>query len=68
MINLDQFIADHVINRQQSMFADDIAANKETLRREIENRSVCVVGGAGSIGFSFIKVFYRLTKFVNNII
>ena len=55
MLNLKQFIADHVINRQISMFAADIEANKETLRREIENKSVCVVGGAGSIGSSFIR-------------
>ena len=55
MINLDQFIADHVINRQKSMFADDIKANKSILQAEIENKSVCVIGGAGSIGSSFIK-------------
>lgn len=55
MLNLKQFIADHVINRQTSMFAADIEANKDTLRQEIENKSVCVVGGAGSIGSSFIR-------------
>jgi len=55
MLNLNKFIADHVINRQQSMFAKDIEANKGTLRAEIENKSVCVIGGAGSIGSSFIK-------------
>ncbi|MDC7175109.1 polysaccharide biosynthesis protein [Bacteroides cellulosilyticus] len=55
MLNLKQFIADHVINRQKSMFTADIEANKETLRQEIENKSVCVVGGAGSIGSSFIR-------------
>ena len=55
MLNLDQFIADHVVNRQRSLFADDIETNQETLRTEIEGRSVCVVGGAGSIGSSFIK-------------
>lgn len=55
MINLNQFIAEHVINRQKSMFADDIEANKESLQKEIEDKSVCVVGGAGSIGSSFIK-------------
>lgn len=55
MLNLNKFIADHVINRQQSMFAKDIEANKGILRAEIENKSVCVIGGAGSIGSSFIK-------------
>ena len=37
------------------MFADDIEENKEKLKSEIEGKSVCVIGGAGSIGSSFIK-------------
>jgi FlaA1/EpsC-like NDP-sugar epimerase len=37
------------------MFAVDIAANASRLRQEIEGRSVCVIGGAGSIGSSFIR-------------
>lgn len=66
MLNLKQFIADHVINRQTSMFAADIEANKDTLRQEIENKSVCVVGGAGSIGSSFIRAVlpFRPAKLV----
>lgn len=66
MINLDQFIADYVIKRKKSMFAEDIEANEIILRREIENKSVCVVGGAGSIGSSFIKSIlqFRPSKLV----
>ena len=37
------------------MFALDIEANKETLTTEIKGKKVCVIGGAGSIGSSFIK-------------
>ena len=55
MFNLQQFIADHVICRPTSMFAADIEANKETLQAEIRNKSVCVIGGAGSIGSSFVS-------------
>lgn len=55
MFNLNQFISDHVIHRQRSMFADDIDANKEKLTLEIKDKSVCVIGGAGSIGSEFIK-------------
>lgn len=55
MFNINQFISDHVIGRSESMFLPDIEANKETLQAEIENKSVCVIGGAGSIGSSFIK-------------
>ena len=41
------------------MFAADIEANKETLSREIKDKKVCVIGGAGSIGSSFIKAVLR---------
>lgn len=59
MFNLDKFIADSVTFRSESMFAADIEANKEELSREIKGKSVCVIGGAGSIGSSFIKAVLR---------
>lgn len=55
MFNLDRFIADSVTFRPVSMFAVDIEANQETLTKEIKDKKVCVIGGAGSIGSSFIK-------------
>ncbi|MBC8592090.1 polysaccharide biosynthesis protein [Oscillospiraceae bacterium N12] len=55
MFNLQKFISDCVINRPHSMFAADIEANSEALHREIEGKKICVVGGAGSIGSSFIR-------------
>src|SRR5574344_1196030 len=55
MFNLDKFIADSVTFRPVSMFAADIDANKEVLTREIKGKKLCVIGGAGSIGSSFIK-------------
>lgn len=55
MFNLDQFISEYVTNRQKSLFVTDIEDNKELLAQEIEQKSVCVIGGAGSIGSSFIK-------------
>lgn len=55
MFNLDKFIAESVTYRPESMFAADIEANKETLSKEIKDKKVCVIGGAGSIGSSFIK-------------
>jgi FlaA1/EpsC-like NDP-sugar epimerase len=42
------------------MFTKDIKANKVTLSCEIKGKSVCVFGGAGSIGSSFIKAVFRL--------
>ena len=59
MFNLDKFIADSVTKRPVSMFAGDIEANKKTLSNEIKDKKVCVIGGAGSIGSSFIKAILR---------
>ena len=59
MFNLDKFIADSVTFRPISMFANDIESNKEKLTEEIKGKKVCVIGGAGSIGSSFIKAVLR---------
>ncbi len=59
MFNLQQFIANHVTHRSASMFVADIECNRATLQAEIEDKSVCVIGGAGSIGSSFIKAMLR---------
>ena len=59
MFNLDKFISDSVTFRPTSMFEPDIKANAETLTREIKGKKVCVIGGAGSIGSSFIKAVLR---------
>ncbi len=59
MFNLDKFISDCVTFRPVSMFVPDIEANKETLTKEIMGKKVCVIGGAGSIGSSFIKAVLR---------
>ena len=59
MFNLEKFIADSVTFRATSMFDQDIRANAEELSQEIKSKSVCVIGGAGSIGSSFIKAVLR---------
>lgn len=59
MFNLDKFISDSVTFRPNSMFESDIQANAEALTREIKGKKVCVIGGAGSIGSSFIKAVLR---------
>lgn len=55
MFNLNKFISDSITMRSVSLFMVDIENNKEDLKREIEDKSVCVIGGAGSIGSSFIR-------------
>lgn len=59
MFNLERFIGKFVTKREKSMFAADIEANKEVLSREIKGKRACVIGGAGSIGSSFIKALLR---------
>lgn len=55
MMNLDRFISKYVTKREKSMFLSDIEANDENLRKKIQGKSVLVIGGAGSIGSSFIR-------------
>lgn len=59
MFNIYKFISESVTKRPQSLFAADIEANKERLTEEIRGKKVCVIGGAGSIGSSFIKAVLR---------
>lgn len=55
MFNLDKFISKYVTKRVQSMFLEDIENNREELSEKISDKKVLVIGGAGSIGSSFIK-------------
>lgn len=55
MFNLNEFIFKEVVKRPKSMFQDDINKNKDALSSKIKGKSVLVIGGAGSIGSSFIK-------------
>ena len=55
MFNLEEFINRYVTKRSESMFDADVHDNTAELREKIENKSVLVIGGAGSIGSSFIR-------------
>jgi len=58
-MNLNKFISENITNRTQSMFEKDIVANKDKLKQKINNKTVLVIGGAGSIGSSFIRSLLR---------
>lgn len=58
-MNLDNFVKKYVIERDSSMFAHDIDINNIKLSDEIGGKSLLVIGGAGSIGSSFIKSILR---------
>ncbi|CAN5270386.1 UDP-N-acetylglucosamine 4,6-dehydratase [soil metagenome] len=53
--SLEDFIAKHVTFRAESLFAADLAAHDAELRAAIDGKSVLVIGGAGTIGASFIR-------------
>lgn len=55
MFDIEKFIKQKVINREKSLFVDDVINNSKLLTERIQNRSVLVIGGAGSIGSNFIK-------------
>ena len=57
--NLNEFIAEHVTERERSLFAEDLAANHDALAAGIDGKSVLVIGGAGTIGSSFIRALLR---------
>ncbi len=59
MFSIDKFISESVISRKESMFVTDIEANISRLTKEIKDKKVCVIGGAGTIGSSFIKAMLR---------
>ena len=55
MIGINQFISKQITNRDISMFSNDIELNKVQLKESIYNKSVLIIGGAGTIGSSYIK-------------
>lgn len=55
MFELDAFIASKVIKRKKSLFYSDISMYKEQISNTINKKNILVIGGAGSIGSSFIK-------------
>ena len=55
MLNLEQFISKYVTERDSSLFEKDIKNNSAALTKAINGKSMLVIGGAGSIGSSFIK-------------
>ncbi len=57
--SLEQFISRWVTFRENSLFAADLAAHETALTTRISGKSVLVIGGAGTIGASFIRALLR---------
>ena len=54
-VNISKFIKKSIIKREKSLFYQDIKNNIDLLNKNINNKSILVIGGAGTIGSSFIK-------------
>lgn len=59
MFDLNKFIATYVTHRHSSLFLRDIEDNSDKLSQKINGKSILVIGGAGTIGSSFIKVLLK---------
>jgi FlaA1/EpsC-like NDP-sugar epimerase len=59
-------VLEKVLGRKQSMFSIDLGNNSNKLSENIENKKLLVIGGAGTIGSSFIKaaLVYKPAKLV----
>ncbi len=57
--NISEFIKKYITKRDESFFEKDILNNKEKLLKEIRDKSILVIGGAGTIGSSYIKAALR---------
>tara|TARA_B110001450_G_scaffold106232_1_gene100572 strand:+ start:471 stop:1682 length:1212 start_codon:yes stop_codon:yes gene_type:complete len=57
--NISEFIKRYVTKREKSFFDNDLTNNKKKLIKEITGKSVLVIGGAGTIGSSYIKAALR---------
>lgn len=57
--NISDFIKNYVTKRENSFFENDLINNKEKLTKEIKGKSILVIGGAGTIGSSYIKAALR---------
>jgi FlaA1/EpsC-like NDP-sugar epimerase len=58
-LNLDKFIAEKVVNRPISLLAADLEKFDHELHKKIDGKSVLVIGGAGTIGSSYIKAILK---------
>ena len=59
MFELESFICEHITKREQSMFLNDVNLCKAVLSEKICGKTALVIGGAGSIGSSFVKALLR---------
>lgn len=64
--NLDNFINQNVTGRDKSLLQSDFLKYKDQMEARINDKSVLVIGGAGTIGSSYIKAIlhFKIKKLV----
>ncbi len=65
-IDLDDFISQKITGRKESLLKEDFGRFNSQLENRINNKSVLVIGGAGTIGSFYIKAIlkFRIRKLV----
>ena len=61
IFNTNEFISQYITGRKESLFRQDIEDNHSLLKEQIDGKSVLVIGGAGTIGSSFIRAILKYT-------
>jgi len=59
LIDIANFIGKFITKRETSFFEQDIQQNAAILSEKIKDKSVLVIGGAGTIGSSYIKAILK---------
>ena len=58
-VDIEEFIKSKITKRIKSLIADDLEKNHLVLNERINNKNVLVIGGAGTIGSSYIKAILK---------
>jgi FlaA1/EpsC-like NDP-sugar epimerase len=59
LFNIEKFISEKITGRKESLLAKDLNTYHKEVSKEINGKSVLVIGGAGTIGSSYIKALLR---------
>ena len=60
-LNVENFIKNKITTREESFFKKDIISNQKLLLSKIKHKTILVIGGAGTIGSSFIKAILQFS-------
>ena len=58
-ISIENFIKQYITNRNESLFDKDLLINHREMQSKIDGKNIMVIGGAGTIGSSFIKAILK---------